>query len=174
MWKNLTAMPTWVRVHSRDLKHREAAVYLQIRLLNRRSRSWKGLVVLWVLRKMRFYLIVLSTHWPTSPLSSVIDWVDSPTCRLHPTFHVSIISSLVTSPYAQQGMHWSWRIPSSSTAKVAPSLWWHHWRALSHQCWSTRRKSSAGMRRDCKHIKGLFRNVSCLTQPSLCGEKWKR
>ena len=47
----------------------------------------------------------LSTHCPISPLSSVNGWVDSPASRLTPTLQVRIISSLVTSPYAQQGMH---------------------------------------------------------------------
>ena len=62
---------------------------LQIKLLSI-ARSWKVLVILWALHKMRSHLIVLSSHCHTSPLLSKIGCVDSPASQLPPTLQVSI------------------------------------------------------------------------------------
>ena len=122
------------------------------------------------------HLIILSSHCLTSPPLSMSGSVDSPDSHLPVTLQVNIISCHVTLPYAHQGMHWSWKIPSSSTVKGIPSLWEHYWRALCHLHWSLKlpkRTFSWMMRRDLVVIKRLFRNVSFLALPNLCGSQWR-
>ena len=102
--------PVWKWWHDNmeGIKGDTASLHcLHIKLLSRRPRSWKGLVILWTLHKVRCHVIVLSSHCYTSPLLAMFGCVDSPASRLFPTLQVRIISCLATSPYPQRGMHWS-------------------------------------------------------------------